>query len=133
MTLQEMVTSLDTSEDLDLLNGAKSAYFTVNCWVSWIFTNQNNPEKQMFYMGCKTCKKKVYDEHEGYRCDKCNKIYQEAVPSYNFSVKVQDLADSILLQCLGEVGEAFLGMPHHFVVRKQSRHAGGGGWRSVWT
>ena len=31
------------------------------------------------------------------------------------------------------VGEdaAFLDIPYHFVVRKQERHAGGGGWRSV--
>ena len=31
------------------------------------------------------------------------------------------------------VGEdaAFLGIPYHFVVRKQVRHAGGGGWRPV--
>ena len=31
------------------------------------------------------------------------------------------------------VGEdaAFLDIPYHFVVRKQVRHAGGGGWRPV--
>ena len=110
MSLQEMQNMLETSEDQELLNGAKSAYITVNCFLQWVFTNENNPDKQMFYMACKVCKKKVIDEHDGFRCERCDKNSQEAVPTYNFTVRVTDHTDSITLQCLGEVGQAFLGM-----------------------
>jgi len=97
MSLEEMQNMLDTSEDQDLQSGAKSAYFTVNCFIQWVFTNENSPDRQMFYMGCKACKKKVFDVEDGYRCEKCNKNYDEAVPTYNFTVKVTDNTDSIQL------------------------------------
>ena len=64
----------------------------------------------MFYTACKTCKKKVYDIQEGYRCEKCDKVYPDCVPTYNFTVKVCDHTDSVSVQCLGEVGQAFMGM-----------------------
>ena len=41
--------------------------------------------------------------------------------------------DEKVAQQVRYVGEdaAFLDIPYHFVVRKQVRHAGGGGWRPV--
>ena len=65
----------------------------------------------MFYLACPSCKKKVTNEDQGFRCDRCDKIYPDAVPTYNFSVKISDLTDTITVQCMGEIGEAFMGMP----------------------
>ena len=95
MTLQEMQNMLETSEDQELQSGTKSAYFTVNCWLQWVFTNENSPDRQMFYMACKVCKKKVYNEADSFRCERCDKNHSEAVPTYNFTVRVTDHTDSI--------------------------------------
>ena len=65
----------------------------------------------MFYLACPECKKKLIDQAEGYNCVRCSKIYSNAVPTYNFSCKISDLSNSITVRCLGEVGEAFIGIP----------------------
>ena len=36
--------------------------------------------------------------------------YSDAIPTYNFSFKVQDCSGELILQCLGESGEQVLGM-----------------------
>ena len=75
MTLQEMMTMLDTTNDEEILTGAKSVYFMTNCWTSWIFTTIGETARPLFYMGCTVCRKKVLDEETGYRCEKCIKVY----------------------------------------------------------
>ena len=65
----------------------------------------------MLYLSCPTCKKKVTDESAGYYCEKCAKNYPEATPMYNFAVKLSDFTNSVTVQCIGEVGEAFMGIP----------------------
>ena len=35
MTIQEMMDA--AQEDIDVTSGAKAAYFTVNCFCSWVF------------------------------------------------------------------------------------------------
>ena len=64
----------------------------------------------MFYLACPSCKKKVIEDTQGYHCERCQKYFNEAVPTYNFAFKVQDCTGSTLVQCLGESGEAILGM-----------------------
>jgi len=61
-------------------------------------------------MACKVCKKKVVDESAGYHCEKCGKLFEEAVPSWNFSAKINDYSnESIYLQFLGECGSPIMG------------------------
>ena len=50
----------------------------------------------MFYLGCPVCKKKVVDDGQGYRCEKCMKTHEDAVPTYNFSIRVSDCTDSMI-------------------------------------
>ena len=66
--------------------------------------------KQMFYLACPTCRKKVSDDGVGYRCENCNKVYDNAVPTYNFSYKISDCSGTLILQCLAESGDVILGM-----------------------
>ena len=68
-------------------------------------------ERHMFYLACPTCKKKVMNENDGFSCEKCQKVYSDAVPTYNFTAKISDLSDTISVQCMGEVGQAFMGIP----------------------
>ena len=65
----------------------------------------------MYYLACPQCKKKVSDEPSGYRCENCSKSFGEAIPTYNFGFKFSDYTQSINVQCLGEAGEAILGIP----------------------
>lgn len=64
----------------------------------------------MFYLACKMCKKKVIDESNGYRCERCEKTFADAVPTYNFAMRVSDFTDTHIFNVLGDVGEAILGM-----------------------
>ena len=99
------------TNDQELLSNDKALYFTVNAFCSWIFTPQDLVERPMFYLACPECKKKMTDQHNGFECARCNKTYDNAVPTYNFSCKISDVSSSITVRCLGEVGEAFVGIP----------------------
>lgn len=89
--------------------GGKAVYFNINCEVAKIFTPES-AERQMFYLACPACKKKVIDDGCGYRCENCQRTHQDAVPTYNFSIVIQDNTGSQLINCLGDVGETILGM-----------------------
>ena len=58
----------------------------------------------MYYLACPSCKKKVVDDSNGYHCERCNKQYDEAVPTYNYSIKISDYSGTIQMQVLGETG-----------------------------
>ena len=105
--LMKEMTEIAT-QDEDCLGG-KALYFNVNCEIAKIFTPESL-ERQMFYLACPTCKKKVIDDGTGYRCENCYKTYEDAVPTYNFSMAIQDHSEQRIVNCLGEVGEAILGM-----------------------
>jgi replication factor A1 len=64
----------------------------------------------MFYLACQNCKKKVIDEQNGYRCEKCDKTFKDAVPTYSFSFSIADFTDSLVTKVLGEAGDSIMGM-----------------------
>ena len=66
--------------------------------------------RQMFYLACEQCKKKVLPSGAGYDCENCNRRYDDAVPTYNFSFRVSDCSGSLMLSCFGEMGETILGI-----------------------
>ena len=97
------------SQDPAITQDGKSAYFKVEGFVSF-FPGIADGQRQAFYMACKVCKKKVLDESAGYHCEKCGKLFEEAVPSWNFSAKVNDYSnESVYLQFLGEQGSPIMG------------------------
>ena len=55
------------------------------------------------------CKKKVTDDSTGYRCERCDKIFTDAIPSFNFAFRLADFTDSHVFNVLGDAGEAILG------------------------
>ena len=69
------------------------------------------PDRPLYYLACQVCKKKVSDEQNGYRCENCQKTFQDAVPSYNFTMIIADHSNEEYIQCIGEVGDHIMGCP----------------------
>ena len=91
MSLSEM--KLAAEENNDLKSGQKSAWYKVSCVIQRLpLDTQNNP-KPMFYHACTVCKKKVSEDHAGFRCENCQRTYQDSNLSYNFSMQVSDFSD----------------------------------------
>ena len=98
-SIAQMVEMAESDETL--MDGMKAAWYRVEAFSSW-FPGVIDGQRPAYYMGCKVCKKKVTEESNGYSCQACNKVYDEAVPSWNFSAKICDYSDSIFLQFLGD-------------------------------
>ena len=81
----------------------------MNCDLSWVFVPES-PDRQMFYLACETDKKKLFPTGDGKFCDANNRVYDTAIPTYNFSFRVSDCSGSLVLSCFGEIGETILGM-----------------------
>ena len=106
MLLQEM--QEECKRDPELLAGTKAFYCNVKCEIGWIYVPDPN-ERQMFYLACPTCRKKIEDNGSEFWCKTCQ-TSGDALPVYNFSLKVQDFTGSQSIQCMGEAGESILGM-----------------------
>ncbi len=63
----------------------------------------------MMYNACPDCRKKVQDEPAGYRCENCNKIHTNMVPTYMLTAKISDLSGSIYIQFPRELGDYIMG------------------------
>ena len=65
----------------------------------------------LYYTACPTCNKKVVDDGEGWRCEKCDRSYPEPVRRYIFSANVADFSDQIWISGFDEIGRQIIGMP----------------------
>jgi replication factor A1 len=83
-------------------------YFKVSGSLTWFSGDETRP---FYYLACQSCKKKVIEEANGYRCENCQKSYSEAVPTFNFSFRFSDFTSNLYLSCLGETGDAIIGIP----------------------
>ena len=107
MLIQEMQQFCDSDEEIQ---SGKPFYCAIYGELTWVFVQDSPERRPMFYLACPTCKKKVIDDGRGYHCEACNKVHEEARPTYNFGIKVQDCSGSTTIQCLGDTGEAVLGL-----------------------
>ena len=64
----------------------------------------------MYYLACQVCKRKVFQVGEQFRCENCDKFFNDVVPTFNFRIMVSDCSDTINISCFGESGESILGM-----------------------
>ena len=70
-------------KDRSILDG-KPFYCKVIGELQWIFVAEDPFTRPMFYLACKECRKKVFDVGSGYRCENCEKQFEDAVPTFNF-------------------------------------------------
>ena len=60
------------------------------------------------YYACKDCRKKVYrDASTGdWKCDRCNKYFEESEPTYNLCVKISDPTGSMFVDFFADKAQA---------------------------
>ena len=86
------------------------AYFRVDCFVSFI-PSLIDGSRQPYYMSCVNCKKKVTEAAQGFECLKCDAMFDEALPAWNLSAKINDHSlDSTYLSLLGTSASPIMNM-----------------------
>ena len=80
-------------------------------YVSGYVSFVKNDDKT-FYLACPTesCKKKVMEESTGWRCENCNRTYNNCVPTYMLSAKISDLSDCFFVNFYSNTGTQLMGM-----------------------
>jgi hypothetical protein len=78
----------------DVTSGTRSAFYTISGFINSILHGEESNPKPLFYLACPSCKKKVTDDYNSYKCERCDKSYHSAVPTYNFAVRISDFTDS---------------------------------------
>ena len=84
----------------------KSHFFTFNGYVSRV----KNDDK-IYYHACPldTCRRKVYEDNGGWRCEKCATTHTSFNPTYMIQAKISDFSDSIYVNFSREQGEFLIG------------------------
>jgi len=88
-------------------NHTKTLFFKCSGTLTWFSGDESKP---YYYLACPTCKKKVAEELNGYRCENCAKSFAKVNPTYNFAIKFSDLSANVFLSCFGETGDKILGI-----------------------
>ena len=63
----------------------------------------------MFYLACPDCRRKVIDDGTGYRCESCDKSFNDCQPTYMLSAKISDFSSSIYISFCRELGDTIMG------------------------
>jgi hypothetical protein len=63
------------ADNQSMLSGENAAYYVINATIQVIFCGDEMNRRNMFYLACKECKKKVSDSGNGYYCERCEKNY----------------------------------------------------------
>lgn len=84
----------------------RADYFNARAVVLYIRPNT------LYYTACpgQDCNKKVIEESDGWRCEKCDRSYPAPVRRYIFSANIADYSGQIWISGFNEVGVALLGM-----------------------
>jgi len=97
--------TLQQIKNENLGNGEKPDFF--NTVATVVFIKKEN----FAYPGCpsENCNKKVIEEEEGWRCEKCNKTYPHPDYRYILSLDVLDHTGNQWLTCFNETAEKLIG------------------------
>ena len=56
------------------------------------------------------CKKKVVQEDYGYRCENCQRTYNQCKPTYTVTCQISDSTSSMYVKILGEEADKLIGI-----------------------
>lgn len=79
-------------------------YFNTRATILYIRPNN------LYYTACPECNKKVIDEGDGWRCEKCDRSFPEPVRRYIFSANIADYSGQIWISGFNEIGTQLLGI-----------------------
>lgn len=93
-------------ENLGMNDDGRADFFTTRATIIHIKADN------VMYPACGSdnCSKKVNEEHDGWRCEKCNKTFPKPNYRYIMSISVADHTQTAWLQAFNEQGEMILGM-----------------------
>lgn len=83
-------------------------FFFLNGYVSRI-----KNDDRIFYPACMSdsCRRKVIQDNQGWRCETCRKTFMTYRPTYMITAKISDFTDSIYVNFAREHGTALMGKP----------------------
>ncbi|VDB82701.1 unnamed protein product [Peniophora sp. CBMAI 1063] len=98
----------------------KAEYFSIRATV------MNVKPENIAYPACPSlnCNKKVNDEGNGWRCEKCEKTYPAPEYRYIISMAVADMTDEIWLQGFNDAGNTVLGRTANELTDLRERDEG---------
>lgn len=98
----EIQETLQTANDVDQFH-----FFFLNGYISRI-----KNDDRIYYPACKTdnCRKKVVEDHNGFRCENCGKTNSDFNPTYMFSAMISDFTESIYVNFARDQGTSLMGM-----------------------
>ncbi|WFD49169.1 Replication factor A protein 1 [Malassezia furfur] len=79
-------------------------YFNTRATILYIRPNN------LYYTACPECNKKVIDEGDGWRCEKCDRSFPAPVRRYIFSANIADYSGQIWISGFNEIGQQLLGI-----------------------
>jgi replication factor A1 len=105
--IQEVIEAVNSESNNNTWAGNsnnKPKYYKVTGFVQRI-----NVDDKMIYKSCPDCRKKVQDDPAGYRCESCEKVYMNNVPTYMLTAKIQDPSGFIYVTFPKELGDPIMG------------------------
>ncbi|RIB05329.1 hypothetical protein C2G38_2118650 [Gigaspora rosea] len=90
--------SLAQVKNEKLGSGERADYFSTKATVLFI------KKENICYPACPTCKKKVLEDGDEYRCEKCSRNYPAPDHRYIMTFSVADFSDNAWFQCFNEGG-----------------------------
>ncbi|KAI0179132.1 replication factor-a protein [Hypoxylon sp. FL1284] len=117
-TDQTMVISQVKDENLGMED---TAYFSLKATI--VYIKQDN----FAYPACSSeqCNKKVIDQGDGWRCEKCDIVHARPQYRYIMSVNVNDHTGQMWLSCFDDVGRTIMGVSADELMEMKERDQDG--------
>lgn len=65
---------------------------------------------KLFYNACTECRRKLYEQAEGWRCESCAKYLSSPQPTFMFQARFTDLSGEVYINFARDQAETLLGI-----------------------
>ncbi|EKM55320.1 uncharacterized protein PHACADRAFT_255854 [Phanerochaete carnosa HHB-10118-sp] len=108
---------LDDVRSANLGGGDKPDFFSAHATIMHIKSDN------IAYPACQNqgCNKKVIEQHDGWRCEKCDKVFERPSYRYIMAMAVADHSGQVWFQCFNEAGVVIFDMTADQLVELKDR------------
>jgi hypothetical protein len=78
-------------------------FFKISGYIKIIFNDD-----KILYLSCPDCRKKVIPEDLLWRCENCNKLHENNLPTYMLSALISDVSGNVMVQFPRELGDSIM-------------------------